>query len=214
MDAHLFGHLANVLFGLAYLVKDMLWLRLISIVACFIMIFFNYFAPEKPLWVAIFWNAVFILVNVVRSSMLYIEQKQAKFSGKEKELYESIFRHMSPVEFAKVLRNGSWNIFHPESVITEQGKKPDALVLIYRGTAKVKRDNDKRAIALNSGAFVGEMSLATDELASASVSAESEIDAFCWPREKLDKLFRENPNLKASFQLTMASDMARKLKTV
>lgn len=214
MDANLFGHLANVLFGLAYFVKDMLWLRLISIVACLIMILFNYFAPERPLWVAIYWNVVFILVNAVRSAMLYIEQKQAKFSGKEKELYETIFHHMSPVEFAKVLRIGSWNIFQPESVITEQGKKPDALVLLYSGTAKVKRDQDQRAIALNRGAFVGEMSLVTNELASANVSAESEISAFCWPREKLDKLFRENPNLKASFQLIMASDMARKLKTV
>lgn len=212
MDANLFGHLANVLFGCAYLVKDILWLRAISIVACCIMIFFNYYSPEEPLWVAIFWNAAFIVVNAVHSFLLMLERKQAQFLGSEKEMYDSTFLHMAPVEFAKVLRAGHWKYYKPDTPILQEGERPNALILLFSGKARVNKAEDKRGVALNDGVFIGEMSLATDGVASASVKAESEIKAFCWPLLNLERLFKENPNLKASFQMIIASDMARKLK--
>lgn len=212
MEASLFGHTANMLFACAYLVKDILWLRTISMVACFIMIFFNYYGPEQPLWVAIFWNAAFIVVNAVHSFLLLLERKQARFSEEEQKMYETNFRHMSPVEFAKVLRVGHWKYFRPAASILVEGERPDALILLFNGIAKVKRNNDNRGVELSGGVFIGEMSMATDGVASANVEAESEIKAYCWPQKNLQHLFKENPNLKASFQMTLASDMARKLK--
>ncbi len=213
MDPNLFGHAANVLFGLAYLVKDMLWLRGISIIACFIMILFNYYVPEEPLWVAIFWNAFFILVNGVRSILLILERKQATFSDDEQELYDKVFRHLSPTEFAKVLKVGQWEQINSGATMMTEGQLPDSLLLICDGDALVKRSNDNRSVKLSDGAFVGEMSLVTDSVASANVVADSEIKAYSWPRARLEKLFKDNPNLKASFQLIIASDMAHKLKS-
>jgi hypothetical protein len=212
LDANLFGHAANVLFGLAYLVKDILWLRLISLVACLIMIFFYYFSPEQPLWVAIYWNAIFISVNGIRSIMLLMERNQARFWDADLDMYTTLFRHMSPIEFSKVLKTGHWKYFRPESVILNEGEKPDALILLYSGTATVQRSNDNRSVELQGGTFIGEMSMLTDGPASASVYAGSEIRAFCWPRKNLDALFKKNPHLKASFLMVIASDMAHKLR--
>lgn len=214
MDPNLFGHAANVLFLCAYLVKDMLWLRAISIVACFIMILFNYYVPEQPLWVGIFWNAVFITVNGVRSIMLILERQQAVFSGDEQELYDRVFRHLSPPEFAKVLKVGSWVMIDAGAALMEEGKLPEALILICSGKAAVKRSHDSRSVKLSDGAFIGEMSLVTESVASANVVAETDIKAYSWPRAGLEQLFRANPNLKASFQLIIASDMAQKLKSI
>lgn len=213
MDANLFGHLANVLFGLAYLVKDILWLRLISIVACFIMIFFNYFSPAEPLWVAIFWNAFFITVNVARSVLLVMERRQTRFNEIEQEMYDTVFNKLSQVEFAKLLRAGFWKYFKPESMILEKGTAPGALLLLYNGCASVLRGDDKSQVELRDGAFIGEMAMVTDGLASADVRAETQIKAYCWPQSNLENLFRQNPNLRGAFQMILASDMARKLKT-
>lgn len=212
MDANVFGHMANVLFGLAYLVKDILWLRLISIVACFIMVLFNYFVPAEPLWVAIYWNIAFIAVNAVRSILLLTERNQARFSDIEKEMYDTVFHLLTPVEFAKLLRSGSWETFAPNTSIIQEGERPEALVLLYNGVARVQRNKDNRSMELRDGAFIGEMSMVTNGEASANVVAESEIKAFTWPRASLEKLFSANPNLKSSFQAVIASDMAQKLR--
>lgn len=213
MDPSILGHLANFLFAAAYLVKDILWLRLISMLACFIMIFFNYYTPEEPLWVAIFWNFAFIAVNAIRSMMLLVEKQQAKFSDVEKEMYDTIFSNLSPVEFAKILRLGYWKYFKPESTLIKQGERPNSLILLYNGSAAVSNDDDNRIIELRDGAFIGEMSMVSGGFASATVTANTRIKAYCWSLEQLDKLFRFNPNMKSAFQTVIASDMARKLKS-
>ena len=56
MTVQLLGHLANLAFAAAYLVRGILWLRILSVVGCSICLVFNYFAPATPLWTAIFWR--------------------------------------------------------------------------------------------------------------------------------------------------------------
>ena len=65
MSANLFGHLANLVFAAAYVAKDFLWLRILSVGGCTASLFFNYYAPATPLWTAIFWNGAFASLNLV-----------------------------------------------------------------------------------------------------------------------------------------------------
>jgi len=45
---HLAGHLASILTMAAYLLKDILWLRSLTILSCFAGIAFNLFVPATP----------------------------------------------------------------------------------------------------------------------------------------------------------------------
>ena len=47
------AHAASILTGIAYLVKDILWLRLLIVLACVAGIVFNYAVPRPRLWVVI-----------------------------------------------------------------------------------------------------------------------------------------------------------------
>ena len=58
------GHLAFGLIAFSFLVKDILCLRNVSIVASLFSVFYNYFIPIEPMWIAIGWNFVFVLVNL------------------------------------------------------------------------------------------------------------------------------------------------------
>ena len=52
------GHLAFGLIAFSFLVKDILWLRLLSVLASLFSVFYNYTIPVEPMWLAINWNVV------------------------------------------------------------------------------------------------------------------------------------------------------------
>ena len=58
------GHLAFGLIAFSYLVKDIMYLRVLSIVASSFGMFFNYTVPAEPMWLPIGWNALFVFVNL------------------------------------------------------------------------------------------------------------------------------------------------------
>ena len=62
--ATLAGHLAFGLIAFSFLVKDILWLRVVSILASLFSIFYNYVIPLEPMWIAVGWNIVFVMVNL------------------------------------------------------------------------------------------------------------------------------------------------------
>ena len=101
-------HIASVLTLLAYLVKEMLWLRFLTILASVAGIIFNYFVPATPLWAVIWWNVVFIIINVVQIMIIFKERSNVTFTEEERELYETLFKDFEPFEFMKLLRIGTW----------------------------------------------------------------------------------------------------------
>ena len=68
---NLIGHLAFGLIAFSFLVKDILWLRLVSILASAFGMAYNYFIPADPMWIAIGWNGVFIAVNLYHIMFIY-----------------------------------------------------------------------------------------------------------------------------------------------
>ena len=51
--ATLAGHLAFGLIAFSFLVKDIFWLRIVSIAASLFSVFYNYTIPVEPMWLAI-----------------------------------------------------------------------------------------------------------------------------------------------------------------
>ena len=210
MNAESLGHLANLLFGAAYLVRGILWLRILSIVACVIMAFFNYFAPAEPLWVAIYWNVSFTLVNLIQVWVLLRERGAVSFTEEEKELYQTMFRQMSPVEFMKILRIARWESFEPGMTIIERDSEVSQIHLIYHGSVRVSIDAGHE-VDLRDGAFLGEMAFVSGGLASGDVTTSTQTRTLSWRFEDLRGLFRRNPEIKAMFHSLINTDLASKL---
>ena len=57
------GHLAFGLIAFSFLVKDILYLRFVSILASLFSVFYNWVIPVEPMWIPIGWNFVFVLLN-------------------------------------------------------------------------------------------------------------------------------------------------------
>jgi hypothetical protein len=211
MSYELFGHMAFLMVAISLTVKDILLLRVISIVASLSSITYNYFVPAFPLWLVINWNLVFILINTVRIGHLVHEKVTVSFSEKEKELYETLFRNFSPVEFMKILRISEWKSANKNETLTTQGQPVNNLMLVYNGAAKVIKDGQEVAL-LKDGDFIGEMSFNSNNPANATVIAVESVQILSWPKEELKKLLNRNPSMKFATQSVLSANLVQKLQ--
>ena len=204
------GHLAFGLIAFSFLVKDILYLRLLSILASVFSIFYNYFIPPEPMMIAVFWNGVFIITNLYHIAVIIYEKRPVKMSPKEKELYETMFRGLSPVEFLKIIKVAEWKEFKSPLPIIQQGKLVNDLILIYNGAVDVLV-NDKKVAELKDGQFVGEMSFLTEKPATATCKVTHTTECLVWPQKDFKDLLKRNPSLYFTKQGLLSEQVSNNL---
>ncbi|HZS40286.1 MAG TPA: cyclic nucleotide-binding domain-containing protein [Polyangia bacterium] len=205
-------HVANVLFLCSYLVRDILWLRLLSVIAGFCLIPYFYF-QSPPLWQPILWNVVFISLNAFQIARLLRERRPVRFSDEEQRLYQMVFRSLTPREFAKLLKLAHWSEAAPAECLVEQNQVLKRMMVIYSGLATVKV-GDAAVAQLQPGRLVGEMSFLTGEKTSASVWTALRTRYVAWPADDLKRFLADNHELRSALQLVIGSDLATKLRAV
>ncbi len=141
------GHFSFALSALSFALRDMLLLRGLAIASGIVGIGYNYSIPAGPLWLVIFWLAVFSGINAARIVGIFAERRAVAFSDEEAELHETLFRDFSPVEFMKLMRVGDWRSAPEGHTFTEQGGDIEGLKLLYNGEVAVTRDGAEIARA-------------------------------------------------------------------
>tara|TARA_R100001443_G_C3348222_1_gene176179 strand:+ start:287 stop:940 length:654 start_codon:yes stop_codon:yes gene_type:complete len=208
--ATLAGHLAFGLIAFSFLVKDIFWLRILSILASLFSVFYNYTIPTEPMWLAINWNFIFVAVNLYHIGIILYEKREIKMDDKNQELYDTLFKEMSPVEYLKVSRAAKWETLKPNMKIITQGMPVPDLYLIYNGTVDVIVDNEYIA-ELKDGEFVGEMSFLTEKVATATCKVKYEAQCLVWKQKEFKELLKRNPSLYFTIQSVLSAQVSDKL---
>ena len=208
--ATLAGHLAFGLIAFSFLVKDILYLRILSILASLFSVLYNFYIPVEPMWLAINWNIIFVLVNIYHIAVIIYEKRPVKMSSKEKELYETMFRGLSPVEFLKITKIAQWKKFKSPLPIIQQGKPVNDLILIYNGVVDILV-NDNKVAELKDGQFVGEMSFLTEKPATATCKVEHNAECLVWPQKDFKDLLKRNPSLYFTIQSLLSEQVSNNL---
>ena len=204
------GHLAFGLIAFSFLVKDILYLRLVSILASLFSVFYNYVIPVEPMWIAVGWNFVFISLNLYHIAVLVYEKRPVQMSPKHKELYETMFKNMTPVEFLKITKIADWVQFKSNELITQKGHSVPTLNLIYNGTVDVLVE-DKKVAELKDGQFVGEMSFLTEKPATATCLVKHDTECLVWKQEQFKDLLKRNPSLYFTIQSLLSAQVSSAL---
>ena len=187
--ATLSGHLAFGLIAFSFLVKDILYLRILSILASLFSVFYNFYIPTEPMWLAINWNVVFVLVNVYHIAVL---------------------KDLTPVEYLKVSKAAIWKTFQPNEFVTRQTHLVRDLVLIYNGTIDVLVDG-KKVAQLKDGQFVGEMSFLTEKSATATCIVKHPCECLVWKQREFKELLKRNPSLYFTLQTLLSAQVSDNL---
>ena len=204
------GHLAFGLIAFSFLVKDILWLRIVSIVASLFSVFYNWVIPVEPMWIPIGWNFVFVLLNLYHIAIIVYEKRPVHMSPKHKELYETMFKNMTPVEFLKITKIADWIQFKSGELITQKGHTVSTLNLIYNGTVDVAVEG-KKVAELKDGQFVGEMSFLTEKPATATCVVKHDTECLVWKQEQFKDLLKRNPSLYFTIQGLLSAQVSSAL---
>ena len=200
------GHLAFGLIAFSFIVKDILYLRLVSILASLFSVFYNWVIPVEPMWIPIGWNFVFVLLNLYHIAVLMYEKRPVKMNDKNAELYETLFKDMTPVEYLKVSKIAEWKTFKPGEIIIQQGMPVKDLHLIYNGTVDIVV-KDKKVADLKDGQFVGEMSFLTEKPATATCIVRHNAELLVWRQREFKELLKRNPSLYYSIQSLLSTQL-------
>ena len=203
-------HIANVLYLFSYSMRDILWLRIISVAAAFSMLPYFYYLPD-PLYPPIFWNLVFMALNIYWIARLLFERRPVKLSDDEKQLCQIAFRTLTPREIRKILKLSSWKDATLGECFVSRGEPLERLILIYSGKADVEIKG-KKISELHAGQFIGELGYFTDEVAAANVVATEATRYVSWPKDQLKSFLDKDPDLRAAFQIILGSILAKRLK--
>ncbi len=201
-------HVANVLYLVSYLVRDILWLRFVTIIAIVTLMPY-YFA--NGLMLPVIWSVVFLLINVYQIYILLLQRRPVQLDARQQRLYQRVFRTLTPRDFLGLVGAGTWHEVAPGNELLRQGEVLDQLHVIDEGEVEVTCD-DRCLATLGAGSFVGEMSYVTGEPTSAAVVARAPTQVLSWRRESLDEFLSAHPDARAALQMILGTDMAAKLR--
>jgi hypothetical protein len=204
-------HAANVLYLFAYMVRDILWLRILTVIAASCLVPYFYLQPT-PLMTAIYWNLAFTALNLWWIVRLFLERRPVKLSEEEQRLCELVFRTMTPREMIKILKLGSWKTATANECFVERGTPLDRLMVIYSGKACAEVDG-RNVTELRPGQFIGGISYITEETAPANIISLEPTRYMSWPKAKLKDFMKKNPDLHAALQTTLAIDLTKWLQS-
>jgi hypothetical protein len=203
-------HAANVLYLLAFMVRDIVLLRVLTVIAIVCLIPYYYSRPE-PMMVAIYWNLGFLALNLYWIARLLLERLPIKLTSDEQRLCELVFRTMSPREMIKLLKLATWKDAKAGQCFVKRDRPLDHLMVIYTGRACAEVDG-RRVTELQPGQFIGSIDYVTQETASADVLAIEPTRYASWPKSKLRDFMDKNPDLHLALKSTLAIDLTKWLQ--
>jgi CRP-like cAMP-binding protein len=193
----LVGNLAYLLLIISMVMTRMLWLRLFAIGSGIVGTAYTFFWLNDL--VSTFWEAVFTLVNIVQVTLITYRNMRANFTADERAFYDAVVASLEPHQARKLMRIGSWRDADAGFELTRQGVVVPHLYFIKSGEVTVLVDGTPIGI-VRSGSLIGEISIATGDPATATVTANGPIHYLALERRALHKLMSSDPEIERAIE--------------
>ena len=200
-------HLGYIFTFLALSIKDVLWLRVILATAQIILGIYQFITMRYDV---VFWNLIFTCVNFYHIIRIMQERKPVKIPNEIIDIYNKLFYKMTSREFVYFWNLGEIYIDQNKTVI-EEGHAVDSLYLVLEGDPLISR-NSKELAKLSRGSFIAEMSLVTEEPATADVIFKEQVKCMLWNQEQIRHLKKSNPDFWIKLHDVLSADLIQKMK--
>jgi len=205
-------NLSNVVFLVAFSVRDVLKLRVLAIVGEGLTLPYYYFQNDK-LWPPIFWGAAFMIVNAIRVVAIALERRPVVLSDKEEQLYRVAFSSIDKREFLRLASLARWVDCSPGEVILKKGQQISEAVVVIAGDLEAILGGNSR-LALRPGQLIGDVSAYSGLASPADVVARSPGILAMWDLQHVREFTANRPELRASLLRIVSMDLAAKLRDI
>jgi CRP-like cAMP-binding protein len=203
---------SNIVFLAAYSVRDVLMLRILSIVGEGLILPYYYFQDEK-LWPPIFWGAAFMIVNAIRIVAMALERRPVALSDKEEQLYRVAFSSIEKREFLRLVSLARWVDCSPGEVILEKGQHISDAIVVMSGDLEAILSSNTR-MAIRPGQLIGDVSAYSGLANPVDVVARGPGTLAKWDLRHMREFTASRPELRASLLRIVSMDLATKFRDV
>jgi Cyclic nucleotide-binding domain len=204
-------HVANAIYLVSYAVKEIFWLRLITVFAGLLTIVtLARMQPSTPRDLMA-WQLVFFAINSARFIQLVHERRPVRLPPDARRLAATVFQNLRPRELLRLIEVGETQNHEPGAHVIRRGDALEYLAIVVDGTARVELAN-QRIVELSHGAFIGELSYLTGKPPAADVTAATALRVVRWPAASLRAFLATNPDTRTAMQLVLGADLAAKLR--
>ena len=202
LQSSFFMHFAYFVSCLSFFMKDIFWLRGISIVSSGILVFVGIYEDLRIQDAQVFWHSFFILINVWRISLIVYQRFILKLSEFEKEIYNLFEKSIPPKDLKKIVSLGHIVESDEKVQVIVKGRPVSEIGLVLKGKVSVL-NNDVELAELQVGKFFGEFSFFTGDNASADVYTKPGCKFISWNQEILRKYLMNNEDILRRFHQVM-----------
>lgn len=208
MDSHLL-HLANILYLASYSVRDILWLRVLTVIAM-LCLGWCYLSCIPPAMTAVWWQVAFLSINFYQIGLLLYERRPVQLTESQKEMHAGPLKTLTPRQVQRFTQKAQWcNLEKGEQLLAENSQL-EHLILLLSGEASVIAQG-KQIAKLEGGQFAGEMSFLTRGNTTARVVADGPVLVAKWPEQYVSELMRRDQELGSALQAALGVDLVKKL---
>lgn len=210
VDPSTLVHVAFIAFALAFLVRDVLWLRVLAMVAYTLHVLRVGILSDPVDQSLVLWYCAFIAINAGHAAWLVYERRLVRLSPAEQGLAMLAFPALDRGTIKRLFRSGKWRCLPPGECLTNYGERPCALVVIVSGEVCVAQDGERFA-RVGPGHFVGEMSFLTGAPATADTYSDGEVKVFEWDQNALARRCERDPELRTGIYTALGPDLVNKV---
>ena len=205
-------NLSNIVFLVAFSVRDVLKLRILSFFGEAVILPYYYYQHET-LWAPLIWSAAFMAVNAVRIVATALERRPVVLSGKEEQLYRTAFTSIEKKEFLKLVNLARWVDCSPGDIILEKGRPVSDVIVLISGDIEAKLTGET-SMAFRPGQLVGDVSAYSGLSSPVDVVARGYATVVKWDWRHLVEFTANRPILRAKLLTLVSTNLATKLHAV
>jgi hypothetical protein len=202
--------IANAIYLASYSVRDILWLRILTVVAAGLLIPY-YAMQEVPLHAAIEWSVVFIAINLYWIVRLLIERRPVHLTADEARLRELSFPSLTAREARDLYAMGAWDDVSPGTSLIGHDRVESRFSVILRGDGDVVYRGMKVS-QLGEGQFVGTIDLNAEQGIEIDVVMRTPARLMCFPRNRLTAFLSNRPDVELALTRSVGLEIYRLLE--
>lgn len=202
------GHLSYFLLVLSMLMRHIGALRVLAVLSALAGISYDLFWLSNP--VGVFWETLLLVVNLGQLGLMHVETRRATFSAEERGMLDRALPDLGSRLQRKLLDAGVWSDDAEGRVLTREGEAVDALVYLADGQAVITLEGIAIA-ACPPGAFIGEMTVLTEEPATGTATLSRPSRYWAIDGRVLRNLVRAEPEILSALRAGFANNLREKL---
>lgn len=205
--------IGSILTAVSYTLSDFFLLRILLIAGSLFFIMGAFLAgyEQAGMKITIITSVVYICINGVQLIRLILDRVPVFLPNELKSIYYALFHELKPNEFLKLYKLGTINTVKQNEYLTVQNEPVKNLLAIIDGCVDIFTDNQLIA-QLEGGFFIGEISFLSQEMATATVIANSDVNYIIWNKNVLNELKGKDVDLYNKLTNVIALNLIKKLE--